>query len=58
MFTANFTIIDLKFWREGNTSRWDASVMRGDVKVKQQAWQPWRRLISQVYCHFIVIIDC
>ncbi|MBD2364436.1 amylo-alpha-1,6-glucosidase [Anabaena minutissima FACHB-250] len=38
----NHALVDLKFWREGNITRWDASVTQGNVKVIQQAWQPWR----------------
>ncbi|MFQ4146637.1 glycogen debranching N-terminal domain-containing protein [Chlorogloeopsis sp. ULAP02] len=32
-------LVDLKFWREGNVTRWDAAVTEGDVEVKQKAWQ-------------------
>jgi glycogen debranching enzyme len=31
--------VDLQFWREGETTHWDADVKSGDVTVKQQAWQ-------------------
>ncbi|MBW4446090.1 MAG: amylo-alpha-1,6-glucosidase [Spirirestis rafaelensis WJT71-NPBG6] len=34
--------VDLKFWREGNITRWDASVTKGNIEVKQQSWQPWQ----------------
>ncbi|WP_226889508.1 hypothetical protein [Nostoc sp. MG11] len=34
-------LVDLQFWREGDITRWDASVISGEVNVKQQAWQPW-----------------
>ncbi|MBW4667450.1 MAG: hypothetical protein KME60_08470 [Cyanomargarita calcarea GSE-NOS-MK-12-04C] len=33
--------IDLRFWRDGDSTRWDASVQEGNIEVKQQAWQPW-----------------
>ncbi|MBD6615611.1 amylo-alpha-1,6-glucosidase [Komarekiella sp. 'clone 1'] len=38
----NNALVDLQFWREGDITRWDASVISGEVNVKQQAWQPWR----------------
>lgn len=36
----NHALVDLKFWREGNVTRWDACVIQGNVEVKQQTWQP------------------
>ncbi len=33
-------LVDLHFWRDGESTKWDAAVT-GDVEVKQQAWQPW-----------------
>jgi hypothetical protein len=33
--------LDLRFWREGATTRWDASLQEGDVEVQQEAWAPW-----------------
>lgn len=35
------SLIDLRFWREGEHTRWNASVQKGDVTVKEQSWQPW-----------------
>lgn len=37
----NEACVDLRFWREGDITRWDATVQSGDVEVKQQVWQPW-----------------
>lgn len=34
-------LVDLRFWREGDSTRWDATVQSGNVEVKQQSWQPW-----------------
>jgi glycogen debranching enzyme len=34
-------VVDLRFWRDGENTKWDASVQEGDVEVKQQTWQPW-----------------
>ncbi|WP_026731112.1 amylo-alpha-1,6-glucosidase [Fischerella sp. PCC 9605] len=34
-------VVDLRFWRDGESTKWDASVKAGDVEVKQQTWQPW-----------------
>ncbi len=33
--------VDLRCWRDGDASRWDADV-HGKIEVEQQAWQPWR----------------
>jgi glycogen debranching enzyme len=34
-------LIDLQFWRDNDSTKWDATVVEGDVEVKQQAWRPW-----------------
>jgi glycogen debranching enzyme len=34
-------VLDLRFWREGDRSRWDVVAQRRDVQVTEQAWQPW-----------------
>ncbi|GAC1472471.1 MAG: hypothetical protein NVSMB70_17030 [Chamaesiphon sp.] len=31
--------VDLKFWREGEHTRWDASVRAGNLDVQEQPWQ-------------------
>lgn len=33
--------LDLRFWREGNTTRWDVLSQTGNVTVEQKAWTPW-----------------
>ena len=33
--------VDLRFWREGERTRWDASVQAGDINIEEQTWQPW-----------------
>ncbi len=33
--------VDLRFWREGDRTRWDASVQAGDINIEEQTWQPW-----------------
>jgi glycogen debranching enzyme len=33
--------LDLRCWREGERSRWDASVHEGTVEVVQTPWTPW-----------------
>jgi glycogen debranching enzyme len=38
--------VDLKCWREGQQTCWDASVQSGEVNIKQQAWQPWTKSTS------------
>ncbi|RUS93471.1 amylo-alpha-1,6-glucosidase [Dulcicalothrix desertica PCC 7102] len=32
--------VDLRFWRDGDSTKWDATVVEGNVEVKQQAWRP------------------
>jgi hypothetical protein len=34
-------VVDLQFWREGVSTRWDACITKGSVEVQQQTWQPW-----------------
>jgi glycogen debranching enzyme len=34
--------VDLRFWREGERSRWAADVREGTVTVQEERWQPWR----------------
>lgn len=36
-------IVDLRFWREAEKTRWDAVVRAGNVEVVEQAWQSWLR---------------
>jgi len=33
--------VDLRFWRDGDRSRWDATVRKGTLEVEQRAWEPW-----------------
>ncbi len=33
--------LDLRVWREGERTRWDASVQEGSVDVRQEPWAPW-----------------
>jgi len=33
--------VDLRFWREGDRTRWEASVREGRIDVRQERWQPW-----------------
>jgi glycogen debranching enzyme len=33
--------LDLRFWREGDRTRWDVLSQTGSVKVQQKAWLPW-----------------
>jgi glycogen debranching enzyme len=32
--------IDLRFWREGERTRWEASVGKGSLQVRQEPWGP------------------
>ncbi len=33
--------LDLRFWREGERTRWDASVRDGALKIEEAPWHPW-----------------
>lgn len=33
--------VDLRFWREGDRSRWAAEVAEGTIAVQEEAWRPW-----------------
>jgi glycogen debranching enzyme len=33
--------LDLRFWREGDRTRWEASVQTGELAVHEKPWQPW-----------------
>jgi glycogen debranching enzyme len=34
--------VDLRFWREGEHSRWEVLAQEGELTVEQRSWQPWR----------------
>jgi glycogen debranching enzyme len=33
--------LTLKFWRDGEQSKWSATVDGGNITVEQKSWQPW-----------------
>jgi hypothetical protein len=33
--------LDLRFWREGDRTRWEASGQTGELAVHEKPWQPW-----------------
>ena len=33
--------VDIRFWREGDRSRWVADVREGTIAVQEEAWRPW-----------------
>jgi hypothetical protein len=33
---------DLRCWREGKRTRWEAAVQQGELTVQEQPWEPWR----------------
>jgi glycogen debranching enzyme len=33
--------LDLRFWREGERTRWEVTAQEGNLKVVEQAWRPW-----------------
>ena len=36
--------VDLRFWREDERTRWDASVCSGELNIQEQTWQPWLKV--------------
>jgi glycogen debranching enzyme len=40
--------VDLRFWREGERTRWEASPRRGQIDVSQEAWRPWAPVLAEV----------
>jgi glycogen debranching enzyme len=34
--------LDLKFWREGDRTRWDVTRQDGSITVREEPWLPWR----------------
>ncbi|APR77614.1 Hypothetical protein A7982_02961 [Minicystis rosea] len=35
------TKVDLRFWRDGDRTLWDATPREGRIEVSQEPWQPW-----------------
>jgi glycogen debranching enzyme len=33
--------VDLRFWQENGATRWEATLKRGTLDVKEKPWQPW-----------------
>ena len=33
--------LDLRFWREGEQTRWEATAVDGSIKVEEEPWSPW-----------------
>ena len=33
--------VDLRFWRDGERSRWAAEIREGTIAVQEDAWRPW-----------------
>ncbi|HJT22528.1 MAG TPA: glycogen debranching N-terminal domain-containing protein [Nitrospira sp.] len=33
--------VDLRIWREGDYTRWEADVPEGRVEIRQESWEPW-----------------
>lgn len=34
--------LDVRVWRDGERTRWEASLREGQLEVRQERWQPWR----------------
>ena len=39
--TAGKSRLDLRCWRDGEQTRWDADVRDGDIEIREKSWQPW-----------------
>ncbi len=39
--------VDLRVWREGERSRWDATVHKGEIEIQEQPWQPWTGMVEK-----------
>jgi glycogen debranching enzyme len=37
--------VDLRFWRDGERTRWDASLREGWIDVAEEPWRPWSPVI-------------
>ena len=33
--------LDLRFWREGDRTRWEILAQEGALTVQEEPWQPW-----------------
>jgi glycogen debranching enzyme len=33
--------VDLRFWRDGERTRWDSSTREGRIDVSEEPWRPW-----------------
>ena len=33
--------VDLRFWREAGTTRWEAEVKQGQLELQEKQWRPW-----------------
>jgi hypothetical protein len=33
--------VDLRFWRDGEHTRWEGAAVNGHVDIQQRAWRPW-----------------
>jgi glycogen debranching enzyme len=39
--------LDLRFWREGERTRWEASPQQGQIEISEQRWRPWSQKIDE-----------
>ncbi len=39
--------LDLRFWREGDRTRWEIVQQAGGIAVEERPWQPWRVEVRQ-----------
>ncbi len=34
--------LDLRFWRDGERTQWEASLREGQIEVSEEPWRPWQ----------------
>jgi hypothetical protein len=39
--------LDLRFWRDGERTRWEVLAQEGDVAVAERSWQPWAVAVAR-----------
>jgi glycogen debranching enzyme len=40
--------VDLRFWRDGEHTRWEGAAVNGHVDIQQRAWRPWSAADAEI----------
>jgi len=43
--------VDLRFWRDAEATRWDASVHDGKIGIERRVWRPWDVAMDEQSSH-------